>query len=167
MTTSTTLRETAPVTLTEKAATEIRGLFERQGMPGAALRVFVSGGGCSGLQYGMAIAEEVEEGDLQFTQHGVRVLIDPTSVQHMRDSSIDFVEDEMGGGFKIDNPNAVSGCGCGSSFSTEEGGGGGCSCGCGSSASTQGHESGGCSCGCGSSSATEEPEGHGCSCGGH
>jgi iron-sulfur cluster assembly accessory protein len=133
---SATLNETATgVNLTEKAAIEIKSLFEQQGMENAALRVFVSGGGCSGLQYGMAIAEEVEEGDVEFEQHGVRILIDPMSMNYIGGASVDYVEDMMGGGFKIDNPNAVKSCGCGSSFSTEEGesSGGGCgSGGCGS-----------------------------------
>lgn len=129
---SVTTTEQATITLSEKAATEIKGLFEQQGIENAALRVFVSGGGCSGLQYGMAIAEEVEEGDLEFEQHGVRILVDPLSVNYMTGSSIDYVEDMMGGGFKIDNPNATRSCGCGSSFSTEDGEDGGCGSGCGS-----------------------------------
>lgn len=124
------------ITLTDKAADEIKGLFERQGIENAALRVFVSGGGCSGLQYGMAIADEVEEGDIEFQQHGVRVLVDPLSINYIAGASVDYVDDPMGGGFKIDNPNAVHSCGCGSSFSTEEGeggcGSGGCGSGCGS-----------------------------------
>ena len=128
---SVTTTEQAAITLTEKAATEIKGLFEQQGIANAALRVFVSGGGCSGLQYGMAIAEEVEEGDLEFEQHSVRILGDPLSVNYMAGASIDYVEDMMGGGFKIDNPNATRSCGCGSSFSTEEEEGG-CGSGCGS-----------------------------------
>jgi iron-sulfur cluster assembly accessory protein len=133
---SATINETATgVNLTEKAAVEIKSLFEQQGMENAALRVFVSGGGCSGLQYGMAIADEVEEGDVEFEQHGVRILIDPMSMNYIGGASVDYVEDMMGGGFKIDNPNAVKSCGCGSSFSTEDGesSGGGCgSGGCGS-----------------------------------
>ena len=127
--------QTATVTLTEKAAVEIKSLFERQGIENAALRVFVSGGGCSGLQYGMAIADEVEEGDVELEQHGVRILIDSLSVNYISGSSVDYVDDVMGGGFKIDNPNAARSCGCGSSFSTEDGesSGGGCgSGGCGS-----------------------------------
>ena len=139
---SATLEATSLVNLSAKAADEIKALFEQQGMTNAALRVFVSGGGCSGLQYGMAIAEEVEEGDMEMNIHGVRVLVDPMSANHIAGASIDYVEDSMGGGFKIDNPNAKSSCGCGSSFSAEDGessgggcgsGGGGCgSGGCGS-----------------------------------
>src|SRR2546425_2499961 len=121
---STTLTEPAEATgvvLTDKAAAEIKALFESQGVANAALRVFVSGGGCSGLQYGMAIADEVEEGDVEFEQHGVRILVDPLSVNYIAGASVDYVEDVMGGGFKIDNPNATKSCGCGSSFSTEDG----------------------------------------------
>jgi len=118
------------VTLTEKAATEIKTLFQSQGMTDAALRVFVSGGGCSGLQYGMAISQETEEGDTELTQYDVKIIIDQISQQYLEGSTIDFIEDEMGGGFKIDNPNAVHSCGCGSSFSTDEEGGGCGSCGC-------------------------------------
>jgi iron-sulfur cluster assembly accessory protein len=134
---ATITEQTTGVTLTDKAATEIKGLFERQGIENAALRVFVSGGGCSGLQYGMAIADEVEEGDVEFEQHGVRILVDPLSMNYIGGASVDYVDDVMGGGFKIDNPNAVKSCGCGSSFSTEDGeeaggcGSGGCGSGCG------------------------------------
>src|SRR6266851_3500629 len=108
------------ISLSETAASEIKGLFDRQGIASAALRVFVSGGGCSGLQYGMAIADEVEEGDVEFSQHGVRILVDPLSINYISGASVDYVEDAMGGGFKIDNPNAAKSCGCGSSFSTED-----------------------------------------------
>ena len=130
------------VTLSERAAEEIRGLLERQGKADAALRVFVSGGGCSGLNYGMAIDDSIEEGDFVYSCHGVKVVVDPLSVNYIKGASVDYVEDVMGGGFKIDNPNATRSCGCGSSFATEDGaepasGGGGCSSGGG----------GGCGCG--------------------
>jgi iron-sulfur cluster assembly accessory protein len=131
------------VTLSERAAEEIRGLRERQGKTEAALRVFVSGGGCSCLNYGMAIDDSIEEGDFIYNCHGVKVVVDPLSVNYIKGASVDYVEDVMGGGFKIDNPNAVRSCGCGSSFSTEEeaepSGGGCCSSGGGSG--------GGCGCG--------------------
>jgi iron-sulfur cluster assembly protein len=135
------LPTTTGVTLSERAAEEIRGLLDRQGKSDAALRVFVSGGGCSGLNYGMAIDDSIEEGDFVYTCHGVKVVVDPMSVNYIKGASVDYVEDVMGGGFKIDNPNAVRSCGCGSSFATEEegqssgggccssgGGGGGCGC---------------------------------------
>lgn len=127
------------VSLTERAAEEILTLLERQGKADAALRVFVQGGGCSGLNYGMAIDDTIEEGDLVYDCFGVKVVVDPMSMNYVRGASVDYVEDVMGGGFKIDNPNAVRSCGCGSSFSTEDGesaggcGSGGCgSGGCGS-----------------------------------
>jgi iron-sulfur cluster assembly accessory protein len=122
------------VTLTERAAEEISSLLERQGKADAALRVFVQGGGCSGLNYGMAIDDTVEESDFVFNCHGVKVVVDPDSIRFISGASVDYVEDVMGGGFKIDNPNASRSCGCGSSFSTEDGpeaSGGGCGSGCG------------------------------------
>lgn len=122
------------VTLSERAAAEISSLLERQGKSDAALRVFVQGGGCSGLSYGMAIDDSVEEDDFAFDSHGVKVVVDSMSMQYLRGSSVDYVEDVMGGGFKIDNPNAMRSCGCGSSFSTEE---------------SAEQESGGCGSGCG------------------
>jgi len=125
------------VTLSTRAAEEITGLLERQEKPGAALRVFVQGGGCSGLNYGMAIDESIEEDDFVFNAHGVKVVVDPISMNYLKGASVDYVEDTMGGGFKIDNPNATRSCGCGSSFATEDapeassGGGCGSGCGCG------------------------------------
>ncbi len=123
------------ITLTERAAQEIKALLEEQGIPNASLRVWVAGGGCSGLQYQMAIDDaEPEPDDLIFESHGVRIYVDNLSIQYMDGSSIDYVEDMLGGGFKIDNPNAIATCGCGSSFQAEgaEGvpgcGCGGCGC---------------------------------------
>lgn len=123
------------ITLTERAAQEIKSLLEEQGKPEAALRVWVAGGGCSGLQYGMAIDDQdPEEGDNILSDQGVRILVDPLSLSYMAGSIVDFVDDPLGGGFKIENPNATRSCGCGSSFATEDGeagtSGGGCgSCG--------------------------------------
>lgn len=123
------------ITLTSKAAQELKGLMEQEQKQDAALRVWVAGGGCSGLSYGMALDDNAPEAEDQvFEQDGVKIVIDPLSLNYMTGSSVDYVDDVLGGGFKIDNPNAVSSCGCGSSFKTEEGapaGGGGCgSCGC-------------------------------------
>lgn len=133
---SVTTVEESVVSLSERAAQEIQQLMQQEGMTDAYLRIFVQGGGCSGLQYGMALANAADEGDLTVESGGVKLLIDDLSVQYVRGASIEFVEDDMGGGFKIDNPNAVRGCGCGSSFSTEDGpdgqSGGGCGGCCGS-----------------------------------
>lgn len=122
------------ITLTDRAATELKALMESQEKTNAALRVWVAGGGCSGFQYGMALDEDApEEGDQTFEQNGMKILIDGMSLQYMTGATVDYVDDMMGGGFKIENPNAVSSCGCGNSFSTEDGAGGcgsgGCGCG--------------------------------------
>ncbi len=122
------------ITLSDRAATELKELMVSQDKSAAALRVWVAGGGCSGLQYGMALDDgDPEDGDQIFEQEGIKVFVDGLSLQYMEGSVVDYVDDVMGGGFKIENPNATSSCGCGSSFKTEgsEGGGGGCgSCGC-------------------------------------
>lgn len=124
-----------PITLTPRAATELKELMESQGKANAALRVWVAGGGCSGLQYGLALDEnEAEADDKVFNQDGLKIFVDEFSLHYMEGSSVDFVDDTLGGGFKIENPNAVGGCGCGSSFKAEdspEAQSGGCgSCGC-------------------------------------
>ena len=122
------------ITLTARAAQELRELIQSENKQQAALRVWVAGGGCSGLTYGMALDENTpEDGDQQFEHEGVRIVIDGLSLQYMDGAQVDYIDDAMGGGFKIENPNAVNSCGCGSSFQTEEGqaGAGGCgSCGC-------------------------------------
>ena len=111
----------SPITLTDRAAQEVKDILEQQGNPtDVALRIYVAGGGCSGLQYGMALDENVEEGDQFFAHSDVRIVIDPMSLKYIAGSVVDYVETAMGGGFKVENPNAVKSCGCGSSFSTED-----------------------------------------------
>ncbi|MDX1932735.1 MAG: iron-sulfur cluster assembly accessory protein [Capsulimonadales bacterium] len=128
----------APIALTARAAQEVKDILEQQGNPeGVYLRVYVAGGGCSGLQYGMALDENVEEGDAKFpayVQYGdevsggishevdpsFEVVIDSMSHKYILGSIVDYVTTPMGGGFKVENPNAVRSCGCGSSFSTED-----------------------------------------------
>ena len=124
-----TLEETAVISLTETAAEKLDGIMREKGVREShALRVFVSGGGCSGLQYGMTFDPAPREVDTVFMQHGVPVVIDPQSLQYMEGATIDYVDSLMGGGFHIENPNAVSSCGCGSSFKTkDQAGAGGCS----------------------------------------
>jgi iron-sulfur cluster assembly protein len=82
-----------------------------------ALRVFVKGGGCGGMQYGMTF-DQAREGDEVYEQHGLRVLVDATSLFYIDGANIDYIDNLMGGGFHIDNPQATSSCGCGSSFRT-------------------------------------------------
>ena len=108
------------VRLTEKAATKARELFDQKGLTAeAGLRVFVVGGGCSGYQYGMALAREFEEDDLVIEQEGVKLVIDPDSAPLLDGAEIDYVDDLMKAGFTIHNPNAVRSCACGSSFQAE------------------------------------------------
>ncbi|MEX2245796.1 MAG: iron-sulfur cluster assembly accessory protein [Dehalococcoidia bacterium] len=120
--------EAAIVSITDKAAEKALALLKDRGVDQGALRVFVVGGGCSGYQYGMAIANEREEEDIVIESGGVTVLVDPESAPLMRGAEIDYVDDLMKSGFTIFNPNAVKSCACGSSFQTGEGGGQAKSC---------------------------------------
>ena len=104
------------IKLSDRAAAEIKGLLEKQGKTDTMLRVFVSGGGCSGFQYGMSLEDAAMEGDHQEEINGIKVIIDPRSALYIGGAEVDFVDTMMGGGFKIDNPNAASSCGCGHSF---------------------------------------------------
>jgi iron-sulfur cluster assembly accessory protein len=105
--------------VTETAASRISELLVEEGRVGAGLRVFVQGGGCSGFQYGLMIdeGEGDAEADQVFEVNGVRLLVDPISLRYLQGAEVDFVDNNMGGGFTIKNPNAKSTCGCGSSFS--------------------------------------------------
>jgi iron-sulfur cluster assembly protein len=114
---------TPVVTISEKAADKAKSLLESRQLPEGALRVFVAGGGCSGYQYGMALARSVEEDDLVLDQLGVKIVIDPESAQYLDGAEIDYVDDIMKSGFSIYNPNAVKSCACGSSFQTADGSG--------------------------------------------
>ena len=116
------------VNITDKAAEKVKVLLQEKGVEQGALRVFVAGGGCSGYQYGMAIAQDADEEDLIVEHDGVRLLIDPESAPLLKGAEIDYVEDIMKSGFTIFNPNAVSSCACGSSFQTADGGGQACAC---------------------------------------
>ena len=125
---------TETIFLSDTAVDMIKDLLVQKEVPDYGLRVFVSGGGCSGLQYGMALEAEAQPYDSVIESKGVKVFIDPTSMMYLNQATIDYEESLMGGGFKIENPNAVSSCGCGHSFKTEEQGyteGGGCASGCG------------------------------------
>ncbi len=111
--------DTTILSVTPQAVTIIHKLLEDRAIPNHVLRVFVSGGGCSGMQYGMAFEEAPQEFDEVITPaEGVRLVVDPTSRMYLQGAVIDFVDSLMGGGFRIENPNAVSSCGCGSSFRT-------------------------------------------------
>lgn len=122
--------ETNTLTITPAAADKVRELLEQENDPSLALRIFVAGGGCSGLQYGMTLDEE-QEGDTVITQGEFKVLVDEMSLGYINGSEVDYVDSLMGAGFTVNNPNAVSSCGCGHSFKTASGGGEARSCGCG------------------------------------
>src|SRR5205814_9780725 len=123
--------ESATVTLTGGALSQLKSLLEKEANPEVALRVFVSGGGCSGLQYGMAFDDNVRPGDEVVEQDGVRILVDDFSAPYIRGSEIDYVDSLMGAGFTVHNPNAVHSCSCGHSFDTGDDAGEAKACGCG------------------------------------
>ena len=102
---------------TDSAANKVRELIEEEGNPALKLRVFVTGGGCSGFQYGFTFDEEVNEDDTSLEKNGVTLLIDAMSYQYLVGAEIDYTEGLEGSQFVIRNPNATSTCGCGSSFS--------------------------------------------------
>jgi len=108
------------VNLTPAAAEKLSGIMSQKGMVDShALRVFVKGGGCGGMQYGMTF-DEARDGDEVYEQHGMRIIVDSTSLFYIDGANIDYVDNLMGGGFHIDNPQATSSCGCGSSFRTAQ-----------------------------------------------
>ena len=107
-----------PVVFTDAAATKVGELIEEEQNPELKLRVFISGGGCSGFQYGFTFDENIEDGDSQVVKHGVTLVIDPMSVQYLMGAEIDYKEELQGAQFIIRNPNATTTCGCGSSFTT-------------------------------------------------
>jgi len=107
----------APLTFSDSAAAKVKSLIEEEGNPELKLRVFVTGGGCSGFQYGFTFDEAVSEDDTSMEKNGVTLLIDPMSLQYLGGAEIDYQEGIEGAQFVIKNPNATSTCGCGSSFS--------------------------------------------------
>jgi iron-sulfur cluster assembly accessory protein len=130
------LPATVPVlSLTESAATKIKQLLAEE--PGVGvLRIAIQGGGCSGFQYGLGFDTAAAEGDLEMEQHGVTVVVDPFSAPYLQGAEIDYVDSIQAAGFAVNNPNAVSSCGCGHSFQVDEGsapedsGAAGCGSGC-------------------------------------
>ena len=115
---TTTLVE--PITLTDAAAAAVRDLLVQRNLPDYALRVYVSGGGCSGLQHGLALEGRIRPEDTAFETHGVKVVVDEVSIEYLRGATVDYVTMETNSGFKILNPNVMPSCNCGA------GEGGGC-----------------------------------------
>ena len=116
----TTFQMTEMLDVTDLAAEKAKSLLEEKGFADGALRVFVVGGGCSGYQYGMALATDVEDGDVVIEKAGVRFLVDDESAPLLIGSRVDYIDDVMKQGFSISNPNASHSCACGSSFDTAE-----------------------------------------------
>ena len=108
----------SPLNFTDAAAAKVKALIEEENNPNLKLRVFVTGGGCSGFQYGFTFDETVKEDDTEVEKGGVTLLIDSMSYQYMVGAEIDYTEGLQGAQFVIRNPNATTTCGCGSSFST-------------------------------------------------
>lgn len=121
------------VSLTPAAAAKIRELMAQE-TDVSVLRVAIEGGGCSGFQYGLGFDRGAQEGDLEFEQEGVKVVVDPFSAPYLKGAQVDYLETIQESGFKIDNPNAVSSCGCGHSFQVADDADpseiGGCGSGC-------------------------------------
>ena len=109
--------QTTPVSISENAAKRVAALIEQQGNPNLKLRLSVSGGGCSGFQYGFEFDEEQKADDIVVERDGVTMLVDGMSLLYIMGSEVDFVEDLVGASFQVVNPNATANCGCGSSFS--------------------------------------------------
>lgn len=126
--------ETPILSVTPAALDKIRELLTSRNLTDHALRVFVQGGGCSGLSYGMAFEDQFYPQDSVMEAEGVRLVVDNMSLGYLQGAEIDYVDNLMGGGFAINNPNAVSSCGCGHSFRTagseaDDAAGGSCGCG--------------------------------------
>ncbi|MEK9778264.1 MAG: iron-sulfur cluster insertion protein ErpA [Methylophilaceae bacterium] len=106
-----------PINFTDNAVNKVKELIEEEGTPDLKLRVFVSGGGCSGFQYGFTFEETENEDDTKVVKDSVTLLIDPMSLQYLTGAEIDYQDNVQGSQFVIKNPNATTTCGCGSSFS--------------------------------------------------
>jgi iron-sulfur cluster assembly accessory protein len=130
------VERTTLVSLTPTAAAKVRELMDQEPEDSLVLRVAIQGGGCSGFQYGLGFDTAPAEGDEILDLEGVRVVVDPFSAPYLQGATIDFLNGLQESGFKIDNPNASSSCGCGHSFQVEEGaepdehGAAGCGSGC-------------------------------------
>ena len=115
---STAVEMPTPINFSDNAVKKVKELIAEEGTPDLKLRVFVSGGGCSGFQYGFTFDENIQDGDTKVEKNGVTLLVDPMSFQYLTGAEIDYKEDLEGSQFVIKNPNATTTCGCGSSFST-------------------------------------------------
>lgn len=106
-----------PIIFTDAAANKVKSLIEGEDNPNLRLRVYITGGGCSGFQYGFTFDDQINEGDLTIENQNVGLVVDPMSLQYLIGGTVDYVEGLEGSRFMVQNPNASSTCGCGSSFS--------------------------------------------------
>ncbi|WP_198673606.1 iron-sulfur cluster insertion protein ErpA [Algibacillus agarilyticus] len=106
-----------PIQFTDKAAEKVKTLVAEEENPNLKLRVYITGGGCSGFSYGFTFDEKVNEGDTEIEKQGVSLVVDPMSLQYLVNSEVDYMEGLEGSRFFINNPNATTTCGCGASFS--------------------------------------------------
>src|SRR5881409_1691466 len=107
------------ITISPKAAEKVMEFMKQENKDSLYLRVYVSGGGCSGLSYGMGFEEKPDDDDAVIRENGVQVIVDTYSQKYLKGENVDYVESLMGSGFKINNPNVTKSCSCGSSFSTD------------------------------------------------
>jgi len=131
-----TIETADAIALTERAADKVRGLMAQEPAGEAeVLRIAIQGGGCSGFEYALGFDRSAQQGDHELEFHGVKVVVDPFSAPYLQGSTIDFLEGLQESGFKIDNPNVASACGCGHSFQVDDAeaadGAAGCGSGCG------------------------------------
>ncbi|MGL5334913.1 MAG: iron-sulfur cluster insertion protein ErpA [Enterovibrio sp.] len=106
-----------PLQFTDAASIKVKSLIEEEQNPALKLRVYVTGGGCSGFQYGFTFDEAVNDGDITIEKNGVTLVVDPMSLQYLIGGEVDYTEGLEGSRFFVNNPNATTTCGCGSSFS--------------------------------------------------
>ncbi len=119
---------TQPVTLTQPAVDALREVMNQKNLTGYALRLFISGGGCSGYQYGLALDSNIRSEDVVTEVDGIKLIVDEVSIKYLQGATVDYVEGMTNSGFKISNPNAVSSCNCEQSFnSSDDETSGGCS----------------------------------------
>ena len=110
---------TNPVSLTQPAAEAVRDVITKKNLQGYALRLYISGGGCSGYQYGLALDNKINTEDSVIETDGIKLIVDEVSIKYLQGATVDYVEGLTNSGFKINNPNAVSSCSCGQSFNSE------------------------------------------------
>ncbi len=108
------------ITLTQPAAKAVQEIMTQKNLQGYALRLFISGGGCSGYQYGLALDSKIRPEDATFETDGIKLIVDEVSIKYLEGATVDYVEGLTSSGFKITNPNATSACSCGQSFNSSE-----------------------------------------------